>query len=285
MIALDDLKGIAQDKRDKIIGVLDDLLTFRDSTGRLSPIISGYNWYNTLTECDRVITFSNIHETEAYRQAMLCDLQALGYDLQHITQCIRTKAGAFVHDLEFVTHDDNGRILQGLRIKDRRTNTYIDLEKYARPLINYPEFKDAKGNLIDEDQGWELDMPFNSKDELLKLVALFLMKSGKFLCDKTGKIITETDEMRNARAPWVDAYKLPVLLLGERALDYERELPLFVPMTKICLRENDNEISFIIHNNLELLRALPHYSQLRTLGFAEEKGLGNAPFIRYVDII
>jgi len=284
MIQIDDLTGIPEAKRKQAIECLDDLLTFKDSQGILSPIITGYNLYTTIPNCDSMISFSNIHGTEDYKQDMLTDLARLGYNPQIISGHIRKKGGAFLHDLgDFRIRDDNGNLLPGLRIKDIRSGKYLDLDKFTEPLINYPQFRDAEGYLIDEDYGWELDMPFNNKKELMDLVSLFLKKSGEYLYDEDGEKIVETYEEKESRSPWADAYKLPVLLLGEAALRYADELPHFVSATKVSLRENSNEISFTIHKNLETLRSLPHYKQLLQLGFEEEGCLGNKPFIKYVD--
>ena|GEM_PF-4014096 len=285
MIFIKDLTGIYENKRKEVIACLDELLTYRDAKGLLIPVISGYNWYLKLAESDRVITFSNIHETEAYKEDMLRDLEELGYNSQAVLKQIREKAGAFIHDLEFRIRDDEGNLLPGLRIKDTRTGDYICLEKYSEPLINYPEFQDADGCLTDEDQGWELDMPFKGEKELMDLVDLFLRKSGKHIYDAQGNIIRETDEDQEFRAPWSDAYKVPVLLLGEIALRYVDRLPQFIPATKFSLKENGNEISFIIHKNLEYLKSLNHYKRLLRAGFMEEECLGNKPFIKYVDAI
>ena len=283
MIKIDDLTGISEAKRKQAIECLDDLLTFKDSQGRLSPVITGYNWYVTLPKSDSIITFSNIHETEAYKSAMISDLEKLNYKSKTILGYIREKAGAFLHDLEFRIRDDEENLLPGLRIKDIRTGKYLDLEKFSEPLINYSQFKDAKGYLIDEDQGWELDIPFNNKKELMDLVSLFLKKSGKDIYDERGEMIKETDEERKLRSPWADAYETPVLLLGETALRYASELPHFTSITKISLRKNSNEISFVIHKNLEQLKNLLHYKQLVHLGFSEEHCLGNKPFTDYID--
>ena len=151
-----------------------------------------------------------------------------------------------------------------------------------KPLKEYKQFTNA--DLLGENYGWELNMPFNSEGELIKLVDLFLRKSGDHIYDKNGVIIEEIDKEKSLRAPWRDAYETPVLILGEIALKYANKLPHFIPATKIILRENFNEISFIINKNLGLLRNLPHYEQLKRMGFNEELCLGNKPFIiGYVD--
>jgi len=285
MIKLDDLRGISEEKRKKVVDCLDKLLTYKNANGLLRPVISGYNWYLKCSEFDRIITFSNIHETEAYKEDMLRDMEEQGYARQTVLKQIREKAGAFIHDLEFRIRDDKDNLLPGLRIKDVRTGKYVELKKYSKPLINYPEFKNSEGDLIDEDQGWELDMPFKGKKELLNLVNLFLKKSGKHIYDAKGNIIRETNEEQKSRAPWSDAYKVPVLLLGKTALKYVNRLPQFIPVTKFALKENGNEISFIIHNNLKYLKSLNHYECLRQFDFVEEECLGNKPFIKYVDKI
>lgn len=118
----------------------------------------------------------------------------------------------------------------------------------------------------------------------MKFVQLFLRKSSKYLFDEKGNIVKETGRDKKIRLPWPDAYVLPVLLLGEKALRYARELPQFVPATKVGLEKNGNEISFVIHKRLDLLRKLRHYEYLKKLGFKETPCLANKPFIRhYVD--
>ena len=71
MVKIHDLTGIAELKRREVVEILDDLLTYRDAQGKLSPVIAGYNWYKEIATTDRVITFSHLHETESYKQAML----------------------------------------------------------------------------------------------------------------------------------------------------------------------------------------------------------------------
>lgn len=284
MIKIGALTGVPENRRNQAVRYLDELLTFKDDQGKLSPVITGYNWYSTLTDSDRVITFSHIHETDAYKRDMLTNLNTLGYDPQNILKQIRNKAGAFLWDLDFEIRETQGNILPGLKIKDIRMGQYINLEYFTRPLGNYPQFAEAEGYLIGEDGGWELDLAFNNKQELMKLVALFLQKSGTRLFDENGNEIIETKEQRMKRNPWTDAYQTSVLLLGEIALRYVNELPHFIPATKFSLIMGSNEISFVIHKNLEMLKRLPQYNKLLELGFKEEGCLGNKPFITdYID--
>lgn len=284
MIKITDLRDISPSKRTQIFRCLEDLLTFKDSDGKLTPIITGYNWYTTIPKSDCVITFANIHETEAYKSDMLRSLAEFGYDQNYVLEYIREKAGAFLHDLEFRIRDNKGEVLAGLRIKNIKTGKYLRLNQFLEPLINYPSFKEMDGYLISEDQGWELDMPFYNREELFMFVNLFLRKSGLYLYNPDGGIIKETDDERKSRSPWSDAYETPVLLLGKIALKYIHELPYFTQVTKFSLREGSNEISFVIHRNLGLLRCLPHYKLLLELGFSEESCLGNNTFIiEYVD--
>ena len=65
---------------------LNDLLKYRDETGKLSPIITGYNGYVQVPATDRAITFSHIHEDENYRSAMFSDLEKLGYSQEFIQE-------------------------------------------------------------------------------------------------------------------------------------------------------------------------------------------------------
>ena len=127
MTKIKDLIGISQKKRNQIVKCLEELLAYKDSQGKVSPIITGYNWYPTLTESVRIITFFHIHETEDYKQDMLQDLNRLGYSPQASLKQIRNKGGAFLWDLDFEIRNKKGDILHGLKIKDIRTSQYINL--------------------------------------------------------------------------------------------------------------------------------------------------------------
>lgn len=284
MVSLDDLTGIPEEKQREATKCLESLLLFQDETGRIAPIITGYNWYTSVPEFDRIVTLSHIHETEVYKSAMVKSLQTLGYKRDYILQCIRSKTGAFLPELDFIFTDDKGNLLSGLRIKDTQTGGYITASTFNSPQELIAYLKSTKEYLVLEDSGWELDMPFHSKRELVNLTNRFLRKYSGYFYDKEGTIINETSKQKERRKPWSSAYKTPVLLLGSEALKYAKDLPHFVSVLKVSLLENNNEISFVIHENMKILRDLPHYQQLRRLGFREEVCLANKPFIlRYVD--
>ena len=186
---------------------------------------------------------------------------------------------------DFRISGDEGDVLPGLTIKDKRTRQRIELGNYRKPLIEYPEFIDIKGHLLAENDGWQLDMPFCNKDEAIKIVDLFLRKSGLKVYDHESIEIEETIEQMILRAPWPDAYRIPVLILGESTLTIVSELPHFDQATKLCLTENNNEISLIIHRGLDILKNLQHYEALKKAGFTEQVCLGNRAFLEYLDDI
>ena len=214
---------------------------------------------------------------------MLEDLKKLGYRRRYILERIREKGGTFFWNPDYNIRDGKGRILKRLKIKDLRTGKYVDLRRYKERLKKYDQFRTSKGYLIANNYGWEVDIPFRKKERLLSLVNLFLKKSGDFIYDNSGTIIVERAKERRMRAPWPDSYRVPVLLLGESALKHSEELPDFDPAIKFSLIKNSNEISFVVHKYLEILRSLPHYETLIHLGFSEERCLGNRPFLNEVD--
>lgn len=284
MVSIDDLTGIPEDKRREASKCLESLLLFQDEKGKIAPIITGYNWYTSVPEFDRIVTLSHIHETEVYKFAMVKSLQTLGYKRDSILRCIRSKTGAFLPESDFIFTDDKGNLLSGLGIKDTRIGRHITASTFnsLQEIIAY--LQSAKEYLILEDSGWELDMPFHNREELVNLTNRFLRKYSGYFYDKEGSIINETSRQKERRKPWPDAYKTPVLLLGSEALKYAKDIPHFIQALKISLIENNNEISFVIHKNMKILRYLPHYQQLKKLGFREEPCLANKPFIlRYVD--
>ncbi len=282
MITIDDLIGIEERIRKEAIEVLDDLMAYKIS-GTQKAVITGYNWYTSATKSDSRVTFSNIHESEDYKNAMIRDLGKLGYKRGYLLERIREKGSMFFWSPDYRTRGWSGKILSGLKIKDLRTRQYINLRKYRKPLEEYKEFRDSKGHLIATDYGWEVDIPFRKRERLLRLVDLFLRKVGSFVYDETGEIILEGANQKELRTPWPGPYTVPVLLIGESALKYLNELPAFDSATRFSLVENNNEISFVVHKNLEVLRNLPHYERLIHIGFSEERCLGNKPFLGRVD--
>ena len=265
IISIDDLTGIPKDIRRIAVRSLDDLMTFRDKNGRLSPLINGYNWYTNVPMFNRIAIFSHVHETEDYEKAMLGDLVILGYDKTTILQCLRDKGASHLWNPMYRTKDDEGNLFR-VSIKDTRNDQVIHLENYAKKLEEYAEFKDAYGYLIASEQGWQLDIPFTSNDELLRIVGVFLRKSAERLITKEGIRIEETEEEKERRGPWPDAYEIPLLIIGESAVRYKGRLPDFDEVTRLSLITHGNEISFIIHKKLKQFKRLPAYKQLRELG-------------------
>ena len=175
-INLEDLIGIPLIKRKKSLSILNDLLKFRDDTGELFPIITGYNGYTQIPSSNRAVTFSHIHETETYRRAMFLDLEKMGYSEEQIVNYIRQKLGVFLWELKFLIKDEQGPY-PDLVIKFIETNDIFDTASYSEETLeNHPELE---GKLYSENYGWELDFPFNNKKELIQLVNLFTKKAYK----------------------------------------------------------------------------------------------------------
>ncbi|MBS3108028.1 hypothetical protein J4468_03880 [Candidatus Woesearchaeota archaeon] len=284
MVSKNDLNWISERRRNEIFECLDDLIRIQNHNNSKSNVITGYNWYVSLPISTSIVTFSNCHESNEYRRDMLYDLIKLGYTSKYILNRIREKGSVFVFELDFEICDESGEIFPGLCIKDLREKEFIDLTKYTKPLENYAEFEEADGALIAESRGWELDIAFSSKSELLRLVNLFLNKASINLYNEKGEKIIETFEEKSKRGYWKGAYETPFLIIGNAAYKYLNSLPHFIQATKFYFTNKNNEISFIIHNKLELLRSLPPYDKLLDLGFKEELCLGNIKFIKqYVD--
>lgn len=284
MVNFEDLTGIEEAKRRKIIECLDSLLTFQEPSGLIHPIITGYNCYNTLPCVNQIVTFIHMQESELYKEDMIRDLISQGYNLNQIQDWIRSRITAHVWGHKFKTKREDGTPYKGLRIRDFGTGLYLKLQDLPSPLSIDTCFDDPQKILLAENECWQLDIPFRNKKELLRLVELFLQKSGEYVYTSEGNRILETKEERNLRNPWRDSYETPVLLLGNLALQYEKDLPSFAKATKLALYERNNEISFIINKNLGRLKELPQFEYLLNKGFEEEFCLGNKPFIiKYVD--
>jgi len=257
MISINDLTGIQ--KRIEVMACLNDLLTFRDDSKNLLSIISGYNYYSRQSPYDSSIVFSHIHATDDYKRDMFKDLRKIGCADE---ASIREKTGIYLWKPKYIIRDDQGDVLPELRIRDLRTDEYVPLDKFVKPLKEYPAYVNADGFLFAEDRGWQLDLPFISKSQVLMISQLFSEKSSHYSEDH-----------------WSDAYETPVLLFGYAVEEYVGELPDFVPAVRFILEENDNEISFIIRKNFEKLRNLSYYEELLQFGFKEKLCFGNKLFI------
>ncbi len=283
MVNIADLNNIPPTLLSNIIDCLDDLLTWKDKYGNPSSIISGYNWFSSSPDFNQTFSFSNIHETTDYFKDMASDLNLLGYSSSTIKNALRKKGGAFYHELRFRVNDDQGNPLSGLKIKDLRTKEYIDLKKYSKPLIHYPEFEDADGLLVAEDIGYEINLNFSSEDNLFTLCDLFTRKANLEKYNDAGEVVVETSEEFTERNPWKDAYRTPVLIIGDAATKYKDKLPQFDQASKFCFRKEGNEISFIIQKALDSLKEMLHYDFLLKSGFKQELCLANKPFIKFVN--
>lgn len=258
-----ELRGMS--KLDQILACLDELLIFRDDNGNLDPIITGYNIYSAVPKSENSIVFSHIHESDAYKQAMILDLEKLEYSREFILANIREKWGVFLWELNFIVRDENRVPFPGLNIRNTATGSILDLSRYSGSTLE--EYSELDGVLQGEDFGWELNLPFYNKKQLLELTDLFMRKS------LAGRIDS-----------WPGAYEVPVIVLGQAALIYDSDLPSFSPAKKLYLKQNKNEIYFIINENYQRFESHTSYKRLIELGFIEEKCLVNDRFLkRFID--
>lgn len=258
MISITALPNIDLQKTKDICRILDDLLSKQQ-------IISGYNWYTSIPTGARLVTFSHMHESPGYRDAMHKDMEKIGYSYEQIEEKTRAKFGCYRWEPDFVFRDNEGQLFPKLCIRPL-AGSYLNLAQYPESTLeNIPELKNE--SLIGENEGWEMDLEFKTKDELFRLVKLFLTKSSRKNPDH-----------------WPGAYDVPVLLIGEQAIVYAQELPDFVESRRIILIENGNEISFVVNKKFVDLKKNPHYTTLNRMGFIEEPCLGNRAFVdTYVD--
>ncbi len=211
------------------------------------------------------------------------DLEAFGYSAGKITRHIRKMGGAYFHDPEFNVRDEAGALYPALRVKNVRTQQYLNLNEYALPLIEYEEFRRSPNILVAHHRGWQLDLPVKDLDELTRLANLFLEKSESARRNTQGYIIKETAEERMVRAPWPGAYETPVLIVGREITAPSLQIPGFGPAVKLSLIENRGEVSFVIAEKYLALQKTSAFSHLMGLGFSEEPCLANNAFIRYIN--
>ena len=267
MKSIEDLPCIQKEKLATIKPCLDQLLM---QTPARQALITGYNWYDSPISSPRIVTFSHMHEDPAYREAMLNDLEKLGYRRAKLEGYIRPKRSAFHFDPRFRFRDEAGKVFTGLTV--RHGPTAIELSKYTNPLAEYPELADINNHLIGEDAGWEINLRFRTREQLLRLSRLFVQKS----TDNSSSVRKHETDLITA---WPAAYHIPVIILGKNALSFTAELPQFAPACRVFLEENKNEINFIVDKTFKQLHHSQEYRQLLHLGFQEEECLANKAFL------
>src|SRR3989338_3475887 len=104
----------------------------------------------------------------------------------HMTKCyysiglwsIREKLSIFLWSPKFLIRDEEEVPYISLRVRDIRTDKFIDLKRFKVCLGEKEEYSNSFGYLIGENQGWQLDMLFSSKEVIRqrKLIGKMLMK-------------------------------------------------------------------------------------------------------------
>jgi hypothetical protein len=258
-------------KIDEIVKCLDELF-LNDN------FITGYNIYSKLPKQENtILCFSNMYSGKEYTEDMICDLKNINYSKRIIENYIRDKKGFYEWKSDWSIREE-GKIKSNLKIRKFGEREYINLEELANNINFLDQIFEKKDKFIAEDVTSEINIPVKDKQNLKKLVDLFINNSSKFIFDKTGIKI----KMRESY--WRGAWYVPVLLIGGNILQYESDFPDFIKATKFFKKENGNEISFIIHKKLEELKKENYNLYLKDLGFNSEDCLANKSFIlQYID--
>lgn len=169
--------------------------------------------------------------------------------------------------------------LPNLRIKNVSDNYWIDLNNYGHPLSQYPEFT-RNSVLIAEDKGWLLDIPCCSVGEMAQLAELFAMKSHLIRSDYIRSPTIVLPLSFYSESSWRDAYKIPVVIVGGKAIDCRSILPSFGAAKMFSCIRDDFEFSFVINNNLSRLNDSDSFPFLRSSGFREHDCLVNLRFLQ-----
>lgn len=271
--------------KDKCIDILDKLLTGSNSSDE--QIISGYNYYPKIAyfENCKILTFSNMHETQDYFAFMMRDLLAYGYPNDGVLMQLRDKYGVYRWELDFNFRNDEGEVYPDLKIKNIKSGKYIDLIQIIPTTLEEAGYakKEAK-NLIGENKGWEINIGCDKIEDIIEIANLFTKKAYKFPFNKYGIFLPETEEEKDIRKPWADAYETPVLIIGGDIVQIKDKISSFIPAKLIRWQKENAELNFIVNNAFEKLKNLSEYQDLINLGFKEEDCLANLPFIlQYVD--
>jgi hypothetical protein len=267
------------------IKTVERLLTGHNSSNE--KIISGYNYYPRIASVNsnKILTFSNMHETKDYFASMMKDILSSGYPNDYVLMQVRDKYGTYRWEPNFRFRDDKGKVYPDLRIKDTRNNKYVDFS-----IIPFASFEEAGytatevSDFSGENKGWEINIGCDLVKDIIKLASLFVSKSSILPFDKNGMPKPETLEDKEIRDPWPDAYDTPVLIIGGDINQIREKVSSFIPAKIIRLEKDNKELSFIINSNFEKLKRIKEYDSLIELGFKEEDCLANLPFIlQYVD--
>lgn len=199
-----------------------------------------------------VLVLSNLHETLPYREAVMEDLKERGYPNQEMSVDVKKRKGFTRWDLEYRIRDDEGKLLAGLRIKEK--DKYLNLEEIPTGTIEEAGFSEEYvRSLIGINDAYEIRIQSSNHEAVLGLARLFL--------DKT-----------NPRSPraWPDAYGVPVVfLLGTEIIEG------FTPVTMYQQRRKRDNLSFVQRNVPEDIEKV-----LEENGFEQGNCLANSLFVR-----
>lgn len=267
---------------------LENLVTINNSLNK--RIITGFNYHPICLQVDdlTILTFSNIHSYPNYLMKVIEDLRMMGYPNDEVSITTRDKKGYFKWMPDFFIRSEDGNLEEYLRIKNIKTEVYLDLEKIPYQTLEEASYSEEDAdNLIAENEGFEINISLLNEEDLHKLAVEFLRKSSKKLYDECGEVVFETKEEYGKRNPWPGAWDVPVLIIGGHLSQIQHSIPGFQNAFLFRFQDVDiGEYNFVINKQIKFLKMSEQYKHLQDLGFKQEPCLANIRFIKdYVDVL
>ena len=195
-------------------------------------VISGYNYFPMCSNFAKgrfALVLSNFHESKEYLFDIIHDLESGKYLTLNTSLEIRSKSSYTRWKSNFRVVDDNNNFFKELRLRDEKG--YIHLETIGTKQLEDLFTEEYIENLVGEDEGYEIAIESNRKDEIIRTTELFFEKSSQFNL-----------------GCWKDAYKVPVIILEGRIEVFKSYLTGFNP-AKICKKRiKDHEYNFVFKN-------------------------------------
>ncbi len=223
--------------------VLEELLR-NESISGFNRTKNPFDFTNT-----SVLVLSNLHETEAYKEAVLEDLRP--YLKKELDIRVNRKIGYTQWEPEYRIRDDQFRLFPGLRIKDKRR--VLDLEKIKARTFEEAGFStEYIRSLLGINDAYEIR----------------IQSSNLPIVEELARIFIEKTSFKSANS-WPDPYDVPVIfILGGMSIGG------FLEITMYQQRRTKNSLNFVQRNlNKDIEKTLEEN------GFEQAPCLANSLFV------
>ena len=266
------LSAFTSFEKGKLRKNLEKLLVEPQGTG----LISGFNCYDELAHTSGVVI--SLSYQQRYREhidAVIADIQnnpniaqILSDERVSELKLRRNKRSIYRWDKDWpIPKDDTGKIPYHLDFVNQKNGHLLDKNKLkdANTIKDVTEYKKLLSVALKEKEGIELSLNIKTKDEAERVIDLFRKKAYRMKINERGLIMRVAGKQIPAEEEvWPYADVIPCIILGKQIVNFfPFGLPDFTQANKIAIIKENNEISFIVNKNYDLVMRSDPYLNLK----------------------